>query len=121
MSKISRTEYLNNIRNIINESVVEMTGDYSGSDQFNISRYIAALIEEGQREPGLMDFLLRWQNITNECGPENEYKYYRPFANELTKFSKTNMSVRKVLNEIQGTLDAHSAELDMRRRHPHPL
>lgn len=113
MSKISRTEYLNNIRNIINESVVEMTGDYSGSDQFNISRYIAALIEEGQREPGLMDFLLRWQNITNECGPENEYKYYRPFANELTKFSKTNMSVRKVLNEIQGTLDAHSAELDM--------
>lgn len=114
MSKISRAEYLKNIRNIINEGMSDNPGEYSGSNRFNISRYIAALVEEGQREPGLMDFLIQWQNAVNDPASEvPEFMLYRQFANSLTKFSKGNLAVKKVLNDIQATLDAHAQELDI--------
>lgn len=112
MSKITRQEYLDNIRNIINEGMSD-TPDQLGTNRFNITKYISNLIEEAHRDPKLMDYLMRWNNGLKTIESGTEYRSYRQFAEGLAQFQKGNIAVKNVISEINECLKAHGAELDV--------
>lgn len=108
MSKISKKEYLDNIRNIINEGMSE--DRELKSNKFNISRHIAALIESGQNDPQLMNYLMSWHEQLKQMPSEKEFTVYESFAQGLAKYQKGNPEVKSVLKEMQVKLGNYGDE-----------
>ena len=103
MSKLTQDEYLEGIRNIIKENMSDEP-DRIGSDKFVISRHIAALIESGQQDPKLMDYLISWNDVV-KANPGKEFTLYENFGKGLTQFQKGNAEVKKVLREMNEMLN----------------
>lgn len=110
MAKISRGEFLDNIRNIINESMNERVNDFDGSSKFGIRRYVSSLVEEGNRNPNLMSCLLNFDQSLNEGA--KEFMLFKSFRNSLLPFAKGNRSVKTVLEQMDMTIANNGNELE---------
>lgn len=113
MAKITKTEFLNNIQNIITEGMTpNMHIDHT--KKFEIGPYVAGLFESGQHDPKLMNFLNNYKNLLNS-GSVKEYMIYEQFGKELAKYAPGNKEVKNVINEMNSTLKESGSELDAYR------
>ena len=110
MAKISRSEFLDNIRNIINEGMDNDYSDFDGTEKFGIRRYVTGLVEEGYKDPKLMSFLVRFDHRLNEG--EKEFMLFEEFGQGLSKFAKANKAVKSVITQMNETLAQSGNELE---------
>ena len=110
MAKISRSEFLNNIRNIINEGMNNDYSDFDGSEKFGIRRYVTGLIEEGYKNPAVMSYLVRFDNRLNNG--EKEFMLFEEFGQGLARFAKGNSAIKSVINQMNETLAEAGNELE---------
>ena len=110
MAKISRSEFLDNIRNIINEGMDNDYSDYDGTEKFGIRRYVTGLVEEGYKDPKLMSFLVRFDHRLNEG--EKEFMLFEEFGQGLAQFAKANKTVKSVIAQMNETLATAGNELE---------
>ena len=110
MAKISRSEFLDNIRNIINEGMDNDYSDFDGTEKFGIRRYVTGLVEEGYKDPKLMSFLVRFDHRLNEG--EKEFMLFEEFGQGLSKFAKANKAVKSVITQMNETLKESGNELE---------
>lgn len=110
MAKISRSEFLDNIRNIINEGMDNDYSDFDGTEKFGIRRYVTGLVEEGYKDPKLMSFLVRFDHRLNEG--EKEFMLFEEFGQGLSKFAKANKAVKSVITQMNETLAESGNELE---------
>jgi hypothetical protein len=110
MAKISRSEFLDNIRNIINEGMDNDYSDFDGTEKFGIRRYVTGLVEEVYKDPKLMSFLVRFDHRLNEG--EKEFMLFEEFGQGLSKFAKANKAVKSVITQMNETLAESGNELE---------
>jgi len=109
MSTIDKKELLNDVRNIINEGFNKESNNYDNKDLFNIRKYVNELIEEGHRNPDLMNYLIKYEEALNQ-GIE-DFKIFEQFGQGLVKYSKGNPSVKAVIKDMNKTLAENCAAL----------
>lgn len=108
-TKINRDELLKDVRKIINESIQEKPTVYDVTKKFNIRRYVTGLIEEGHKNPELMNMLVKYDNaLTNGA---KDFMIFEQFGNELARFSTGNRSIKKIIKEMNETLRDDSLAL----------
>lgn len=107
----TKEEYLNNIRNIINEGMADAPAPVVG-DKFRISGFIAGLLEAGHNNPKLMDLLINWDNTLKESG-NPEYLFYSDFYNSLKPFGYGIPAVKDVLAQMKAALDQDAVTLEI--------
>lgn len=113
MAKITKTEFLDNIQNILTEGMTPNI-HIDHTKKFEIGPYIAGLFESGQRDPKLMNFLNNYNNLLNS-GSTKEYMLYEQFGKDLAKYAVGNKEVKNVINEMNNTLKEYGNELEAYR------
>ena len=112
MAKITKTEFLNNIQNIINEGMKPQMHDHS--KKFQIGHYVAGLFESGQRNPKLMNYLNNYNNLLNS-GETKEFLLFEQFGQGLAQYASGNKAVKNVINEMNDTIKNYGTELEAYR------
>lgn len=113
MAKITKTEFLENIQNIINEGLTP-NQHVDHTKKFEIGRYVAGLFESGQRDPKLMTYLNNYNNLLNS-GNTKEFMLFEQFGQGLTKYATGNKAVKNVINEMNDTINNYGNELEAYR------
>lgn len=111
MAKISRSEFLDNIRNIINEGMNDDYSGFDGTEKFGIRRYVTGLVEEGYKNPALMSYLVRFDRRLNEG--EKEFMLFEEFGQGLAKYAKANSTIKSVITQMNETLASAGNELEI--------
>ena len=109
MPKITKNEFLNNIDNIINEGMNTNPHEYDGTQLFNIHKYITDLIVEGQKNPGLMSYLIDYDNALKSG--KKDFLLFESFGRGLSRYAKGNKAVKDVINAMNETLNKYGNEL----------
>lgn len=109
MPKITKKEFLNNIDNIINEGMNTNPHEYDGTQLFNIHKYITDLIVEGQKNPGLMSYLIEYDNALKSG--KKDFLLFESFGRGLSRYAKGNKAVKDVINAMNETLNKYGNEL----------
>ena len=109
MAKISRSEFLSNIRNILNESMNANT-EFDGTEKFGIRRFVSGLVEEGNKNPRLMSYLLKYDKFLNEG--TKDFILFNQFGQGLGEFAKGNRSIKSVLEQMNNILASSGNELE---------
>ena len=109
MPKITKKEFLNNIDNIINEGMNTNPHEYDGTQLFNIHKYITDLIVEGQKNPGLMSYLIDYDNALKSG--KKDFLLFESFGRGLSRYAKGNKAVKDVINAMNETLNKYGNEL----------
>ena len=109
MAKISRSEFLSNIRNILNESMNANT-EFDGTEKFGIRRFVSGLVEEGNKNPRLMSYLLKYDKFLNEG--TKDFILFNQFGQGLGEFAKGNRSIKSVLEQMNNVLASSGNELE---------
>lgn len=109
MPKITKNEFLNNIDNIINEGMNTNPHEYDGTQLFNIHKYITDLIVEGQKNPGLMSYLIDYDNALKSG--KKDFLLFESFGRGLARYAKGNKAVKDVITAMNETLNKYGNEL----------
>lgn len=109
MAIINKDELLKDVRKIINESIQEKPSTYDVTKKFNIHRYITGLIEEGHKNPELMNMLVNYDKVlTNGT---KDFMIFEQFGNDLAKYASGNKSVKSVIKQMNETLKENGMPL----------
>ncbi len=109
MGKLNKDELLAGVRNIIQESFNRDTENFDGTTKFNIHRYVNGLIEEGHKNPDLMNYLVEYNNALSNGA--QDFMLFEQFGQGLTKYAKGNKSVKSVIEQMNNTLATDGANL----------
>lgn len=109
MGKLSKSEFLQNVRSIINEGL-ERNAEHDASDKFTIKRYVNSLIGEGSRNPNLMNVLVGYDNRIKAGEPE--YMMYESFGHDIARHASGNRSIKGIIAEMNRTLKESGNELE---------
>ena len=60
-----KNELLEGVRSIIDEGFRKDVNDFDNKTKFNIRKYVQSLIEEGHKNPELMNYLVKYDNALN--------------------------------------------------------
>lgn len=104
-----KNELLEGVRSIIDEGFKTESNSFDNKTKFNIRKYVQDLIEEGHKNPELMNYLIKYDNALNQ-GVE-DFMIFEQFGNGLTRFAKANKSVKSVLESMNKTLSKDGASL----------
>lgn len=109
MAKISKSEFLDNIQNIINEG---MNADVrvDNTKKFGIRRHVISLLESGQRNPRLMTYLNKYNTLLNNSDVK-EFMVYEQFGQGLAQYATGNKEVKNVIASMNETLANYGNEL----------
>lgn len=110
MAKISKSEFLDNIQNIINEGMNKTVTAKDNTKKFSVRRHVISLIESGQQNPKLMSYLNQYHKILNNNNVK-EFMLYEQFGQGLAQFAPGNKEVKKVINTMNETLANYGGEL----------
>ena len=83
MGKLNKSELLEGVRNIIQESFNRDTENFDGTTKFNIHRYVNGLIEEGHKNPELMSYLVNYNNAL--ANGAQDFMLFEQFGQGLAK------------------------------------
>ena len=109
MGKLNKSELLEGVRNIIQESFNRDTENFDGTTKFNIHRYVNGLIEEGHKNPELMSYLINYNNeLANGA---QDFMLFEQFGQGLAKYAKGNKSIKSVIEQMNNTLATDGANL----------
>lgn len=110
MATVTKKQFLDNIHNIISESVgPDISLDHS--KKFGIKRYVVGLLEEGQKNPKLMTYLNRYNDILKQPN-QKEFMLYEQFGQGLAQFGQGNEAVRGIISEINQNLKVNGSILE---------
>lgn len=109
MGKLNKDELLEGVRNIIQESFNQDTENFDGTKKFNIHRYVNGLIEEGHKNPELMNYLVNYNNAL--ANGAQDFMIFEQFGQGLAKYAKGNKSVKTVIEQMNNTLTTDGANL----------
>ena len=104
-----KNELLEGVRSIIDEGFKTDPNSFDNKTKFNIRKYVQNLIEEGHKNPELMNYLIKYDNALNQ-GIE-DFMIFEKFGNGLTRFAKANKSVKAVIESMNKTLSEDGASL----------
>lgn len=109
MGKLNKSELLEGVRNIIQESFNRDTENFDGTTKFNIHRYVNGLIEEGHKNPELMSYLINYNNAL--ANGAQDFMLFEQFGQGLAKYAKGNKSIKSVIEQMNNTLATDGANL----------
>lgn len=109
MGKLNKSELLEGVRNIIQESFNRDTENFDGTTKFNIHRYVNGLIEEGHKNPELMSYLINYNNAL--ANGAQDFMLFEQFGQGLAKYAKGNKSIKTVIEQMNNTLATDGANL----------
>ena len=109
MGKLNKSELLEGVRNIIQESFNRDTENFDGTTKFNIHRYVNGLIEEGHKNPELMSYLVNYNNAL--ANGAQDFMLFEQFGQGLAKYAKGNKSIKTVIEQMNNTLATDGANL----------
>ena len=109
MGKLNKSELLEGVRNIIQESFNRDTENFDGTTKFNIHRYVNGLIEEGHKNPELMSYLINYNNAL--ANGAQDFMLFEQFGQGLAKYAKGNKSIKSVIEQMNNTLVTDGANL----------
>lgn len=109
MGKLNKSELLEGVRNIIQESFNRDTENFDGTTKFNIHRYVNGLIEEGHKNPALMSYLVNYNNAL--ANGAQDFMLFEQFGQGLAKYAKGNKSIKSVIEQMNNTLATDGANL----------
>lgn len=109
MGKLNKSELLEGVRNIIQESFNRDTENFDGTTKFNIYRYVNGLIEEGHKNPELMNYLINYNNAL--ANGAQDFMLFEQFGQGLAKYAKGNKSIKSVIEQMNNTLATDGANL----------
>lgn len=109
MGKLNKSELLEGVRNIIQESFNRDTENFDGTTKFNIHRYVNGLIEEGHKNPELMSYLVNYNNAL--ANGAQDFMLFEQFGQGLAKYAKGNKSIKSVIEQMNNTLATDGANL----------
>ena len=109
MAHINKDEILKDVRKIINESIQEKPSMYDVTKKFNIHRYITGLIEEGHKNPELMNMLVRYDNMLNNGA--KDFMIFEQFGNELSRYTSGNKNIKNIIKEMNESISENGMEL----------
>lgn len=109
MGKLNKSELLEGVRNIIQESFNRDTENFDGTTKFNIHRYVNGLIEEGHKNPELMNYLINYNNAL--ANGAQDFMLFEQFGQGLAKYAKGNKSIKTVIEQMNNTLATDGANL----------
>lgn len=109
MGKLNKSELLEGVRNIIQESFNRDTENFDGTTKFNIHRYVNGLIEEGHKNPELMSYLINYNNAL--ANGAQDFILFEQFGQGLAKYAKGNKSIKTVIEQMNNTLATDGANL----------
>ena len=109
MGKLNKSELLEGVRNIIQESFNRDTENFDGTTKFNIHRYVNGLIEEGHKNPELMSYLINYNNAL--ANGAQDFMLFEQFGQGLAKYAKGNKSIKAVIEQMNNTLATDGANL----------
>lgn len=109
MGNINKTELLEGVRHIIDEGFNTESNNFDNKTKFNIRKYVQGLIEEGHKNPELMNYLIKYDEALNNGA--KDFMIFEQFGNGLTRFAKANKSVKSVLESMNKTLSEDGAAL----------
>ena len=109
MGKLNKSELLEGVRNIIQESFNRDTKNFDGTTKFNIHRYVNGLIEEGHKNPELMSYLINYNNAL--ANGAQDFMLFEQFGQGLAKYAKGNKSIKSVIEQMNNTLATDGANL----------
>ena len=112
MAKITKDEFLNNIHDIINEGMnINYDEKVDNTKKFNIHHYVTSLLEDGQRNPKLMTYLNNYHQYLNN-NDVKEFMVFEQFGQGLAQFATNNKDVKRVINQMNETIDNYGHELE---------
>lgn len=112
MAKITKDEFLNNIHDIINEGMnINYDEKVDNTKKFNIHHYVISLLEDGQRNPKLMTYLNNYHQYLNN-NDVKEFMVFEQFGQGLAQFATNNKDVKRVINQMNETIDNYGHELE---------
>lgn len=109
MGKLNKSELLEGVRNIIQESFNRDTENFDGTTKFNIHRYVNGLIEEGHKNPELMSYLVNYNNAL--ANGAQDFMLFEQFGQGLAKYAKGNKSIKSVIEQMNNTLATDGTNL----------
>lgn len=109
MGKLNKSELLEGVRSIIQESFNRDTENFDGTTKFNIHRYVNGLIEEGHKNPELMSYLINYNNAL--ANGAQDFMLFEQFGQGLAKYAKGNKSIKTVIEQMNNTLATDGANL----------
>lgn len=113
MANISKEQFLDNIHSIINEGMnMDLDMEIDNSKKFNIHHYVTSLLEDGQRNPKLMTYLNNYHQFLNNNQDVKEFMVFEQFGQGLSQFAVNNKDVKRVINQMNETLDNYGHELE---------
>lgn len=111
MEGINKEELKDSIKNIINEGLrsdLRETPDMSSV--FGIRKHINGLVEQAQRNPKLMSYIMRF-NEALERGAK-DFMLFEQFGKGLEQFATGNKIIKGVINEMNEVIEKHGNELN---------
>ena len=109
MGNINKTELLEGVRHIIDEGFNTESNNFDNKTKFNIRKYVQDLIEEGHKNPELMNYLIKYDEALNNG--TKDFMIFEQFGNGLIRFAKANKSVKSVIESMNKTLSEDGAAL----------
>lgn len=111
MEGINKEELKDSIRNIINEGLrsdLHETPDMTSV--FGIRKYINGLVEQAQRNPKLMSYIMRFNESLDRGG--KDFMLFEQFGKGLEQFATGNKIIKGVINEMNEVIKEHGNELN---------
>lgn len=109
-NKIDRKELKDSIKNIINEGLrsdLRETPDMTSV--FGIKKYINGLVEQAQKNPKLMSYVMRFNESLSRGA--KDFMLFEQFGKGLEQFATGNKVIKGVINEMNSVLEKHGTEL----------
>ena len=111
MEGINKEELKDSIKNIINEGLrsdLHETPDMTSV--FGIRKHINGLVEQAQRNPKLMSYIMRFNESLDRGG--KDFMLFEQFGKGLEQFATGNKIIKGVINEMNEVIKEHGNELN---------